>query len=83
MKGEIRIGTSGWHYPHWRGAVYPVDLRAADWLAWYAERFNAVEINNTFSVIGAGTRTRCVKFSPATAPHSASMSWRASRRRRW
>ncbi len=48
MKGEIRIGTSGWHYPHWRGSVYPRDLPAADWLAWYAERFNTVEINSTF-----------------------------------
>lgn len=48
MKGEFRIGTSGWHYPHWRGPVYPENLPASDWLAWYAERFTAVEVNNTF-----------------------------------
>lgn len=48
MSTEIRIGTSGWHYPHWAGCVYPADLPSSRWLAWYAERFNAVEINNTF-----------------------------------
>ncbi len=44
----IRVGTSGWHYPHWRGPFYPRDLPPERWLAWYAERFPAVEINNSF-----------------------------------
>jgi uncharacterized protein YecE (DUF72 family) len=42
------IGTSGWHYPHWRGAFYPADLPAHDWLAFYAREFNAVEVNASF-----------------------------------
>lgn len=21
--GQVRIGTSGWHYAHWRGSYYP------------------------------------------------------------
>jgi uncharacterized protein YecE (DUF72 family) len=45
---DIRIGTSGWHYTHWRGPFYPPDLRAADMLAWYLKRFDTVEINNSF-----------------------------------
>jgi uncharacterized protein YecE (DUF72 family) len=45
---DVRIGTSGWHYAHWRGNFYPADLPAARWLAFYAERFQTVEINNTF-----------------------------------
>jgi uncharacterized protein YecE (DUF72 family) len=44
----IRIGTSGWHYNHWRGPFYPEGLPAAGMLEFYVERFNTVEINNSF-----------------------------------
>jgi uncharacterized protein YecE (DUF72 family) len=44
----IRIGTSGWIYKHWRGAFYPTSLPQRLWLAFYAQRFNTVEINFTF-----------------------------------
>jgi uncharacterized protein YecE (DUF72 family) len=44
----IRIGTSGWHYPHWRGPFYPSDLPASKMLAFYARHFDTVEINTTF-----------------------------------
>ena len=46
--GSIRIGCSGWNYRHWRGVFYPDDLRARDWFAYYADRFDTVEINNSF-----------------------------------
>jgi uncharacterized protein YecE (DUF72 family) len=42
------IGTSGWHYEGWRGDFYPEDLPARKWLAFYAERFPTVELNNSF-----------------------------------
>lgn len=42
------IGTSGWTYDHWRGGFYPQDLPKSRWFDFYAERFNAVEINATF-----------------------------------
>jgi len=44
----IRIGTSGYNYPEWKGRFYPADLPAAKMLAWYAERFPTVEVNYTF-----------------------------------
>jgi uncharacterized protein YecE (DUF72 family) len=44
----VRIGTSGWHYKHWLGPFYPRELRAKDMLSWYMERFNTVELNNSF-----------------------------------
>ena len=47
-RGNAWIGTSGWSYPHWRGVFYPQDLPSSRWLAHYAARFPAVEINNTF-----------------------------------
>lgn len=41
-------GTSGYSYKQWKGRFYPNDLPEAKMLAFYAERFNTVEINNTF-----------------------------------
>ncbi len=47
-EGRIHIGTSGWHYEHWRGPFYPVDLPKTQFLRYYAERFQTVEINSSF-----------------------------------
>ena len=45
---QIRIGTSGWNYPEWKGSFYPADMKPAGMLAYYAARFATVEVNNTF-----------------------------------
>jgi uncharacterized protein YecE (DUF72 family) len=46
---DIRIGTSGWTYPHWRhGAFYPEGLRQRDELAHLAGVMSTVEINGSF-----------------------------------
>ncbi len=45
---EIRIGTSGYHYKHWRGPFYPERFSPSKMLAFYTERFDTVELNNTF-----------------------------------
>lgn len=42
------IGTSGYNYPEWRGSFYPEKFPAGRMLAYYAERFNTVEVNYTF-----------------------------------
>jgi uncharacterized protein YecE (DUF72 family) len=47
-RGELRVGTSGYQYPHWAGDFYPDDLPGRRWFDHYAERFDSVEINNTF-----------------------------------
>ena len=47
-RGAIRIGTSGWHYTHWRGPFYPEKLPASKMLAFYTQHFDTVELNNTF-----------------------------------
>ncbi|WP_067856568.1 DUF72 domain-containing protein [Nocardia shimofusensis] len=46
--GEIRIGTSGWVYPPWRGVFYPEGLPHKNELAYLAERLDSVEINGSF-----------------------------------
>lgn len=45
---SIFIGTSGWHYKHWRGAVYPERLPASEMLGFYCQHFDTVERNATF-----------------------------------
>ncbi len=45
---EVHIGCSGWVYPHWRERFYPKGVPQRAWLGFYAERFDTVEINNTF-----------------------------------
>ena len=60
-KHDVRIGTSGWNYPApgygpWTGIFYPYKhgqkipgtAQKFDELAYYAERFDTVEVNNTF-----------------------------------
>lgn len=42
------VGTSGYSYKEWKGSFYPEDLSPKKMLAYYGERLNAVEINNTF-----------------------------------
>src|SRR5204863_1046538 len=46
---ELRIGTSGWSYTHWRGGVfYPEGMGPKRWLPYYAGHFDTVEVNGTF-----------------------------------
>lgn len=60
---EIRIGASGWLYKHWRGgAFYPPGLKQREEFAYYAARFDTVEINGSF-----------YRLPPETAPER----WRA------
>ena len=44
----LHIGTSGWHYNHWRGPFYPEKFPPSKMLDFYARHFCTVEINNSF-----------------------------------
>ena len=48
VASRIRIGTSGWEYPHWAGDFYPADLPRDRWLDRYVSEFDTVELNNPF-----------------------------------
>jgi uncharacterized protein YecE (DUF72 family) len=45
---KLRVGTSGFHYNHWKGIFYPEKLPKSKWFSFYAQHFDTVEINNTF-----------------------------------
>lgn len=47
-RGRIYVGTSGWTYDDWNGRFYPEGVKGADRLEYYAQQFNAVEVNATF-----------------------------------
>ncbi len=46
--GKFHIGTSGWHYEHWKGPFYPEDIPAEKMLSFYKNHFRTAEINNSF-----------------------------------
>jgi len=48
MSLHYYIGTSGWHYDHWRVRFYTEKLIKAKWLEFYAGHFTTVELNNSF-----------------------------------
>jgi uncharacterized protein YecE (DUF72 family) len=45
---DVRIGTSGYVYPHWMTRFYPADLPARAWLPFYADHFDTLELNSPF-----------------------------------
>ncbi len=45
---KIYIGTSGYGYKEWKGGFYPQKIQPKEMLRFYSDRFDAVEINNTF-----------------------------------
>jgi uncharacterized protein YecE (DUF72 family) len=47
-RARLWVGTSGWHYDHWRGPFYPAALRRREWFSHYAAHFDTVEIDATF-----------------------------------
>ncbi|MEM1208079.1 MAG: DUF72 domain-containing protein [Planctomycetota bacterium] len=56
IDGRWRLGTIGFSYEDWRGAFYPKGLDPKRRLAWYAQRFGAIELDTTFyATPSAGT----------------------------
>jgi uncharacterized protein YecE (DUF72 family) len=62
---RIVVGTSSWADPGFVEEWYPRGLPARDRLGWYAERFEAVEVNSSFYAIPAeGTVRRWAAVTP-------------------
>jgi uncharacterized protein YecE (DUF72 family) len=45
---QYHIGCSGWSYTSWKGPFYPPDLENSDWLKFYSQVFDYVEIDSSF-----------------------------------
>jgi uncharacterized protein YecE (DUF72 family) len=50
---RLRIGTSSWSAPSWKGVFYPDGVEPAGFLGHYARHFDTVEIDATFYRIPA------------------------------
>jgi uncharacterized protein YecE (DUF72 family) len=48
VPGAVRVGTSGWVYPPWRGEFYPPGLPHRQELTYLAEQLTSVELNGSF-----------------------------------
>lgn len=46
--GDVRIGTSGWRYPPWRGTFYPSGLVQRRELEYLSRAVTSIEINGSF-----------------------------------
>src|SRR5215212_3827236 len=66
MAGPVVVGTSSWSDPGFVEEWYPPDLAARDRLAWYAKRFEAVEVNSTFYAVPGVAQVR--RWVDATPP---------------
>jgi len=45
---RVLLGTSGYSFPDWVGTFYPPGTKPGDFLRYYAEHFNTVEVNSTY-----------------------------------
>ena len=82
--GHIYLGTSSFTATGWEGSFYPRGLKSADYLSYYAEHFDSVEVDSTFyacpsekTVCGWNAKTPenfifCVKV-PQTITHEKVM----------
>lgn len=44
----VHVGTMGWGYADWSGVFYPTEAASKDYITYYAQEFDAVEIDSTF-----------------------------------
>src|ERR1700675_4593407 len=45
---DLRIGNSAFTAAGWESAFYPAGMKPADYLSYYATKFNTVEVDSTF-----------------------------------
>ncbi len=77
------MGTSGWQYADWRGRLYPGGVAQREWLTYYSDRFQSVEVNNVFyrlpekATVGLPRRPRTLSSASrrvATSTHVPRLS---------
>ncbi len=48
MVSHLFVGVSGFSYASWKGRFYPKELRSDDFLTYFSQHLNSVEINSSF-----------------------------------
>ncbi|MBP8612768.1 MAG: DUF72 domain-containing protein [Candidatus Atribacteria bacterium] len=55
------IGTSGYYYPGWIGKFYPEGMKSSEFLNYYQDYFDTVELNSTFYHMPKKTTMKTMK----------------------
>ena len=63
---QILLGTCAFTASGWNGAFYPKGMKSADYLTFYSQRFETVEVDSTF--YGCPAPTTVAKWYDKTAP---------------
>jgi uncharacterized protein YecE (DUF72 family) len=58
MKGDVRVGISGWRYAPWRSVFYPAGLPQRSELAYASRAMRTIEINGSFYSLQTPTSYR-------------------------
>ena len=74
---KLLAGTSGYAFKEWKGTFYPEDLKDDGMLGYYAGKFPAVEINNTFYRL---PKQHVLEGWAAQVPESFTFAIKASQR---
>ena len=74
---RIAVGTSGFSYKEWKGTFYPEKMPGSGMLQYYGERFDTVEINNTFYRM---PKKEIIEKWPAQVPPDFTFVLKASQR---
>ncbi len=74
---KILAGTSGYAFKEWKGVFYPKELKDDGMLGYYASKFPAVEINNTFYRL---PKTQVLLDWAAQVPETFTFALKASQR---
>ena len=45
---SLHLGTIGWSYNFWKGKFYPNNVASKEFLAYYSNKFDTVEVDSTF-----------------------------------
>ena len=48
LQPRVYIGCTTWSNKDWKGTYYPAGIADKDFLHWYSQQFNAIELNTTF-----------------------------------
>lgn len=48
MGTTVLVGVSGFSYPSWKGKFYPEGMKPEEFLAYYSQHLQSVEINSSF-----------------------------------
>src|SRR5689334_19875977 len=73
---KAMVGVSGFSYAGWKGSFYPEALKSEEFLSFYSERLNSVEINSSFY---ASPSSAMVKSWASKTRDNFSFSFKAPR----